>query len=828
MLIGQAGYLYAQQAQTAQRTTAHGPYDMRANAPKETALSNWSVDAKRDSVEWRVFFRQAHRWLDPQFHKNYIVLDRMVETLQKAYNDSTLLHIDIQAWASPEGTFKLNTNLSIYRSEALANYILQHTNIPDSLISKFPGRVGWELLREMVAASDRPYKDKVLDILDNTPVWVYDKQGNIIDSRYRQLRNLNGGAAWNDMYARYYPDIRSAVAVQIYYKEPPKPMLPIVVMKGKPQDIKTAEELNVRTPKEEAPAPVAAVAAVSAPCIPDTVIIRDTLYLQDCEKAKAQEALRTSDENIRSSEVQHFRNSEEEAPAATTAAVARAPRANLIYKAAPQPEDLKALYTAQGSGATIVAPILPEKPHWTRIMERDSVEWRVYFRQAHRWLDPKFRKNQDLLDRMVRTLEEAYTDSTLVHIDIQAWASPEGTLKHNTSLSIGRAQALTDYILKHTSIPDSIISQYPGKVGWGLLQQMLEESDVPYRDTVLKILDEPFWTFDSNGQIIDSRFKKLRYMDEGKVWDDMLERFYPDIRSSVAVYIHYKDSPYKPHAIVLNTNDLYVDIPEAWPNALRNAVITESRNTESIAAVAARPCEPDTIFVHDTIYLCDTVERPPFYMDLRTNLIYDAMLVPNVGAEFHLAKNWTIMANVMYAWWHTDVTHYYWRIYGGDLTLRKYFGKLAKEKPLQGHHLGAYAQLFTYDVEWGGRGYMGGKPGGDIWDRHNYIFALEYGFSLPVAKRLNIDFSLGAGYHGGTYHEYLPIDDHYVWQATKQRHYWGVTKAEISLAWLIGHDNVNKEREKRKRKAETSSELQNFRTSEIQASEGLEKGGNHE
>ncbi len=810
----------------AQRTTAHGPYDLSANAPKETALSNWSVDAQRDSVEWRVFFRQAHRWLDPQFHNNYVVLDRMVETLQKAYNDSTLLHIDIQAWASPEGTFKLNTNLSIYRSEALANYILQHTNIPDSLISKFPGRVGWELLREMVAASDRPYKEKVLNILDNTPVWVYDKQGNIIDSRYRQLRNLDGGVTWNDMYARFYPDIRSAVAVQIYYKEPPKPILPIVVVKDDAQDLKTAEELNASTPKEEVPTETSAVAAVVPPCIPDTVIIRDTVYLQDCEKAKEQEALKSSDEALRSLEAQHISNSEGAVSEETrySAPPPLRSRANLIYKATPQPEDLKALYAAQGGGAAVVAPILPNEPHWTRTVERDSVEWRVYFRQAHRWLDPKFRKNKDLLDRMVRTLNEAYSDSTLVHIDIQAWASPEGTLKHNTNLSIWRAQALTDYITTHTNIPDSIISQYPGKVGWGLLREMIEASDRPYKEKVLKILNEPFWTFDKKGNIIDSRYRKLRDLQGGWVWEDMLKRFYPDIRSSVAVYIHYKDSPYKPHAIVLNTSDLYIDVPDRWPSEIQNFGSAEEK-APATAALATVPCEPDTIFVHDTIYLCDTVERPPFYMDLRTNLIYDAMLVPNVGAEFHLAKNWTLMANVMYAWWHTDITHYYWRIYGGDLTIRKYFGKLAKEKPLQGHHLGAYAQLFTFDVEWGERGYMGGKPGGDIWDKHNYIFGLEYGFSLPVTKRLNIDFSIGAGYHGGTYHEYLPIDDHYVWQATKERHYWGVTKAEISLAWLIGHDNVNKEREKRKRKAETSSELQNFGTSEIQTEDLNSEGG---
>ena len=57
---------------------------------------------------------------------------------------------------------------------------------------------------------------------------------------------------------------------------------------------------------------------------------------------------------------------------------------------------------------------------------------------------------------------------------------------------------------------------------------------------------------------------------------------------------------------------------------------------------------------------------------------------------------------------------------------------------------------------------------------------------------LNIDFSIGLGYMGGEYKEYLPQDGHYVWQSTKRRHWIGPTKAEISLVWLIGRGNTNK------------------------------------
>ena len=44
---------------------------------------------------------------------------------------------------------------------------------------------------------------------------------------------------------------------------------------------------------------------------------------------------------------------------------------------------------------------------------------------------------------------------------------------------------------------------------------------------------------------------------------------------------------------------------------------------------------------------------------------------------------------------------------------------------------------------------MGGKPGGTLWDKMNYSTGVEYGYSLPVAYRLNIDFTIAVGYWGG-------------------------------------------------------------------------------
>lgn len=184
----------------------------------------------------------------------------------------------------------------------------------------------------------------------------------------------------------------------------------------------------------------------------------------------------------------------------------------------------------------------------------------------------------------------------------------------------------------------------------------------------------------------------------------------------------------------------------------------------------------------------------PLYLNVKTNMLYDALLIPNIGLEVDLGKRWSIAANWMYGWWDNAPRNWYWRAYGGDVAIRKWIGSAAGRKPLTGHHIGVYGQIFTYDFETGGRGYMGGKPGGTLWDKMNYVAAAEYGYSLPIARRWNIDFTIGVGYWGGIYHEYLPEGDYYVWLSTKQRNWIGPTKAEVSLVWLLGKKNQNEKK----------------------------------
>lgn len=391
--------------------------------------------------------------------------------------------------------------------------------------------------------------------------------------------------------------------------------------------------------------------------------------------------------------------------------------------------------------------------------ENDKKEVCIGFRVGSSFLDPKFGNNEANLNDVIQFLNEVRNDTTieLTQVTFCGSASPEGGNKLNRNLAKRRCANMEQYVRQRIQLPDEVVKRQDWSDAWQKLAIYVENSDMPNKKEVLhELLETPEYTYNKYGALVDSRKKRLMDMNYGRTWNYMLDKFFPSVRnaSAILVTIRKKNEP----------------APEPQPEP----VVEEPKQPEPVV-------QPEPIV--------DT--KRPAYFAIKTNMLYDALLVPNVGVEFSLGKRWSVAADWMYGWWSRNKSHRYWRVYGGGLTVRKYFGVKAAEKPLQGHHIGINAQMLTYDIEFGGKGYMGGKPGGTLWDRMNYTIGAEYGYSMPVARRLNIDFSLAAGYMGGRYYEYTPLDGHYVWQATKNRKWIGPTKVEVSLVWLLGHGNYN-------------------------------------
>ena len=397
--------------------------------------------------------------------------------------------------------------------------------------------------------------------------------------------------------------------------------------------------------------------------------------------------------------------------------------------------------------------------------ECDSV--RIYFRQGHSVLEPGLHGNREALKRIADSLR-TYAGPTgrLRRIEVTGGASPEGSVLLNKRLSEKRAKALLEHLSREGGIPDSLLSfTFLGRDWDGLIRLVENDPGVPCRDAVLELLHDIAERCRGGEKAEDANAARLAHFKEGEPYRYMYRKLFPELRAT-QLCLRYETTSVRQQPIAAGVS---------FPKPVL-------RTPAPLSAPVSAPA-----FAGHT-----TRTRKPFYMAVKTNMLYDAIAVPNIGVEFYAGRNWSVGANWMYAWWKTDRKHWYWRTYGGELNVRKWFGKRAQEKPLQGHHLGVYGQLLTYDFETGGRGYIGGKPGGSLWDKANWGAGVEYGYSLPVAKRLNIDFGIGVGYSGGKYKVYDPEDGCYVDKETKKRRWFGPTKAEISLVWLLGHGNENK------------------------------------
>ena len=407
------------------------------------------------------------------------------------------------------------------------------------------------------------------------------------------------------------------------------------------------------------------------------------------------------------------------------------------------------------------------------IMPVDTFAVEVYYRQGSARIDSAYQDNRNKLDSLLGVLHKLSSDSTLRldRFSIMSGASPEGSTSLNRNLSKRRSQSIGNYLRRRIPSQASIITETHAGIDWDNLRTKVAQSDMPCKEKeeVLSILDNtPEWVI-KNGIVVDSRKKQLMDLHRGNSWRYMEKHFFPLLRRSL-VEVQYVSL-----------------LPAAGTEQVSEPDAEQTDTVEMPQPLTPVPASKTE--AEDSRMISEPQQQPPFYMAAKTNLLYDALLVPNAGVEFYLGKGFSASGSWMYAWWKKNRRHRYWRIYGGELAIRKYFCRPEGGSPLSGHHLGVYGQILTYDFETGGRGYMGGKPGGTLWEKMNYTAGLEYGYSLPVARRLNIDFVIGLGYWGGTYYEYLPMDNHYVWQATKQRHWFGPTKAEISLVWLLGRGN---------------------------------------
>lgn len=403
---------------------------------------------------------------------------------------------------------------------------------------------------------------------------------------------------------------------------------------------------------------------------------------------------------------------------------------------------------------------------------QDSLRTTIYFRPGYSLLELSYRDNAANMKALTQGIQTIKGNPCvqLQHIRILSAASPEGNSALNKRVAKRRGERLRDYLKETLVLPDSIFTVSSAGEDWQGLAALIAKEKTPWRNKALQIIRHtPEWVT-RNGKVVDGRKRQLQNLDGGKAWKYMLDNHFYTLRTGAVVVCEVKTLA-----------------AESTPSAAEASLEQARLDSASQQSASQSPSSPPFPAIPSQVHPSSESQAPPVasYFALKSNLLYDALLVPNLSLEASIGSGWTLGAGGMFAWWSKDAKHRYWRIYGGGLEIRKYFGTLSKSKPLQGHHLGIYGDFLTYDFEFGAKGYQ---------SKATYAAGIKYGYSHPIANRLNLDFALGIGYLHSNYKTYVPRDGCYVYQETKKRKWLGPTQAEISLVWLLGKGNTNKKK----------------------------------
>ena len=363
-------------------------------------------------------------------------------------------------------------------------------------------------------------------------------------------------------------------------------------------------------------------------------------------------------------------------------------------------------------------------------------------------IDENYLDNAYQISRIKDILNRSTKIDSIV---IYAYASPEGPLRRNVWLSERRAEAARDFILKHlpahSALQPENIYLRPMAENWEGLQEELEKNyHLRNRDRVMKIINAKIPT--------ETKKWRLKKLDNGYTYSWIIKHHMPELRLATWICVH-------------------APMPELSEVKPVELVMTEKIYTPPVELPPPPP-----------------VEQRETILALKTNLLYDALTLVNYSIEVPIGKQYSALFYHQFPWWRWGKANneYCIRFLSIGCEGRWWFkpqprlnsaDRLWRDK-LVGHFLGAYVESGKWDFEFG----RNTCHQGEHWSA-----GLSYGFSMPVSKRLNLEFSLSVGYASIAYRKFTPSYNYEILWRDPEKHgrwgYFGPTKAQISLVMPI-------------------------------------------
>lgn len=369
------------------------------------------------------------------------------------------------------------------------------------------------------------------------------------------------------------------------------------------------------------------------------------------------------------------------------------------------------------------------------------------FRVNSTIIDPAYSDNAARMQEMLKFLQTILQDSTINIIEVSfcGAASPEGSYQLNRKLAQGRLTALEKFIRREVNIPDSLVTYNDSYIPWDYLKSQIEDSRLVRKDEVIAILEEEARLVDYHhpNTHIDNRVVKLRALDGGKVWQQMNNLFFEQMRNACAVFVTYK---------------------KELPPAQEPVTASDTIAIEPIDEVA------ETVIPE--------IEEWNRKLHLKTNIIGLGMAIANVAAEVDLAKHWSFTLPVYYSAWDYFKSTIKFRTFALQPEFRYWLSE-ENDGFFAGAHFGLAYYNLAFDGDYRYQDHNRETPaiGGGV----------SIGYRLPISKnnRWRVEFSLGAGVYSCHYDKFQNTPrtkDGLIIESIKKT-YWGIDQAAVSFSY---------------------------------------------
>ena len=389
-----------------------------------------------------------------------------------------------------------------------------------------------------------------------------------------------------------------------------------------------------------------------------------------------------------------------------------------------------------------------------------SGQARINFRVNRTEILPELGDNSKELEKIRKAIREVgdNKDVRITKYTLRGYASPDGNYANNARLAQGRTESLRQYMIQNWGVPASQIATSAEPEDWNGLRQYVELhcDSLLAAEALLGIID------------LDME---------------------PDAKLALMANRHPQDykALFDKCFPILRRTDYAIEYE--WTRTVNR----DDGEDRQMVLTPHAPKADDVL--EDDVYTLYKPDRP--WIALKTNLLFDALLTPNVELEIPFGQDsrWSLMLEDWFPWFlykknpkgqiRTDyriidkIYRNAYEVWTLGAEMRYWFRPRCSEaRPtLNGTFVGVYGAAGKYDWEWESTGDQG----------EFFSAGLTIGKAWPLTRHWNLELSASAGVVWGPRRHYNGEydDTHLLWKYNSNIFYAGPTKLKLSIAWLI-------------------------------------------